>query len=197
MNSFAELRAAAIDGRTHNVYYRQHQLEALHQAILDNASKIKEAVAADYDHSPAEIAVELYLALASLKREYDSLQPSQMHSNEYLLADGENAPANRAPVGIVYIEPCAHTLLFSIIAPLSAAIAAGNCVIVLVRITCHRTIVKKTCLPLCAACEQLARPHQRFASDFATCATSRHIRDRLFAYSRPSHTQFGNHCQPE
>ena len=32
-DSFAELRAAAIDGRTHNIYYRQHQLEALHQDL--------------------------------------------------------------------------------------------------------------------------------------------------------------------
>lgn len=133
-DAFAELRAAAVDGRAHSVYYRQHQLEALHQALLDNASEIREAIATDYDHSPAEIAIELHLVLSALRRNYDLLQPSQAHANEYLLAEGKDAPANRAPAGIVYIKPCVHTLLFSVVAPMSAAIAAGNCVIVLVRL---------------------------------------------------------------
>lgn len=131
-DSFAELRAAAIDGRTHNTYYRQHQLEALHQAILNHASEIREAIASDYDHSPAEVAVEINLALSALKQNYETLKPAKAHSEEYLIASGNDAPATRVPAGIAYIEPCTHTLFFSVIAPLSAAIAAGNCAIVLV-----------------------------------------------------------------
>ena len=131
--SFPSLRAAAIDGRTHNIYYRQHQLEALHQGLLDHASEIKEALVADYDHTPAEIAIEIHLALSALKTSYETLQPSRAHADEYLIASGKDAPANKVPAGIAYIEPCTHTLLYSVVAPLSAAIAAGNCVIVLVR----------------------------------------------------------------
>lgn len=130
--SFPSLRAAAIDGRAHNIYYRQHQLEALHQALLDHASEIKEAIAADYNHSPAEIAIEINLALSSLRSSYETLQPSKALVDEYLIASGSDAPANRVPAGIVYIEPCAHTLFYSLVAPLGAAIAAGNCVVVLV-----------------------------------------------------------------
>lgn len=131
-DSFAELRAAAIDGRTHSIYYRQHQLEALHQGLLDHASEIKEAIAADYDHTPAEIAIEIHLALKALKTSYETLQPSKALAEEYLVASGKDAPSNRVPAGIAYIEPCTHTLLYSVVAPLSAAIAAGNCAIVLV-----------------------------------------------------------------
>jgi hypothetical protein len=109
-DSFAELRAAAIDGRTHNIYYRQHQLEALHKALLDHATEIKEAIAADYE----------------------TLQPTKAHAEEYLLASGNDAPASKIPAGIAYIEPCTHTLFFSVIAPLGAAVAAGSCAIVLV-----------------------------------------------------------------
>jgi acyl-CoA reductase-like NAD-dependent aldehyde dehydrogenase len=133
-DSFAELRAAAIDGRTHNIYYRQHQLEALHKALLDHATEIKEAIAADYDHSPAEVAVEIHLALSALKQSYETLQPTKAHAEEYLLASGRDAPASRIPAGIAYIEPCTHTLFFSVIAPLGTAIAAGNCAIVLVSV---------------------------------------------------------------
>lgn len=133
-DSFAEIRAAAIDGRTHNIYYRQHQLEALHTALLERATDIKEAIAADYNHTPAEVAVEIHLALSALKQSYETLQPVKAHAEEYLLASGNDAPNSKIPAGIAYIEPCTHTLFFSVIAPLSAAIAAGNCAIVLVSI---------------------------------------------------------------
>jgi acyl-CoA reductase-like NAD-dependent aldehyde dehydrogenase len=129
---FAELRAAAIDGRAHNVYYRQHQLEALHQGLIAHASELHEAIAADYGHTPAEIEIEIHMTLLALKSNYETLQPAKAHSEEYLIASGKNAPSNRVPAGIVYIKPCAHTLLYSVVAPLSAAIAGGNCAIVLV-----------------------------------------------------------------
>lgn len=135
--SFAEVRASAIDGRTHNIYYRQHQLEALHKALLDHATEIKEAITADCGHSPAEVAVEIHLALSALKHSYETLQPTKAHVEEYLLASGKDAPASKIPAGIAYIEPCTHTLLFSIVAPLSAAIGAGNCAIVLVSAECY------------------------------------------------------------
>ncbi|KAM0690168.1 hypothetical protein Q7P36_008935 [Cladosporium allicinum] len=132
--------SAAIDGRTHNIYYRQHQLEALHQALLDHSSEIKNAIAADTDHTSSEIAIEIHLALSALKTSYETLQPTKALADEYLIASGKNAPENRVPVGIAYIEPCAHTLLYSVVAPLSAAIAAGNCVIVLLENTL-RTLI--------------------------------------------------------
>jgi acyl-CoA reductase-like NAD-dependent aldehyde dehydrogenase len=129
---FAPLLAASIDGRTHNIYYRQHELEALHQALLAHASELKTAIEADTHHTPAEIAIEIHLALAALKTSYETLQPTKSLADEYLIASGKDAPENRVPVGIAYIETCAHTPLYSVVAPLSAAIAAGNCVIVLV-----------------------------------------------------------------
>jgi acyl-CoA reductase-like NAD-dependent aldehyde dehydrogenase len=140
--SFAELRAAAIDGRTHNIYYRQHQLEALHHGLLAHASEIQEAIAADYNHTPVEIALEIKLALYTLKASYETLQPTKALADEYLIASGSDSPNNRQPARIVYIEPCPHTLLYSIVAPLSASIAAGNCVIVLV----SQVVVTTSCL---------------------------------------------------
>jgi len=130
---FPRLRAAAIDGRAHNVFYRQVQLERLSQALTNNASKLRDAIATDYGHSPAEVAVELNLAISAIRRDYATLEPKAAHQEEYLIASGEDAPNSRRPAGIVYIEPCTHTLLYSVVTPLSAAIAAGNCVVVLVR----------------------------------------------------------------
>ncbi|KAK1065909.1 hypothetical protein LTR74_007623 [Friedmanniomyces endolithicus] len=128
---FPRLRAAAIDGRAHNVFYRQVQLERLSQALTNTASKLRDAIATDYGHSPAEVAVELNLAISAIRRDYAALEPKAAHQEEYLIASGEDAPNSRKPAGIVYIEPCIHTLLYSVVTPLSAAIAAGNCVVVL------------------------------------------------------------------
>ncbi|KAI7317158.1 ALDH-like protein [Hortaea werneckii] len=131
-NTFPQIRASAIDGRALNVYYRQRQLERLHDAIAKASPEILKAIEADYDHTPAEAAIEIYLAIQMLKSDYASLQPKQAHHDEYLIASGKNAESNRRPVGVVYIEPCSrHTLFYSAIVPLSSAMAAGNCVIVL------------------------------------------------------------------
>lgn len=130
--TFASVRAAAIDGRMQNVFYRQHQLEALHQSMIDHASEIRQALENESGYSSAESTVELHLTVERLKRVYGNLRPEKMLADEYALATGKDAPLNRVPAGIVYIQPSSHSLLFSIVAPLSAAIAAGNCVIVLV-----------------------------------------------------------------
>jgi acyl-CoA reductase-like NAD-dependent aldehyde dehydrogenase len=121
--------------RRHRRPHAQHQLEALHTGLINHASEIKDAIAADYGHSPAEVAIEIHFALSALKQSYETLQPTKAHAEEYLLASGSDAPTARVPAGIAYIEPCTHTLFFSVIAPLSAAIAAGSCAIVLVSTT--------------------------------------------------------------
>ncbi|KAI7511254.1 ALDH-like protein [Hortaea werneckii] len=131
-NSFPQIRAAAIDGRAVNVHYRQRQLERLHDAITKASAEILKAIETDYDHTSAEAAIEMHLAMQALKSDYASLQPKQAHHDEYLIASGKNAGSNRRPVGVVYIEPCSrHTLFYSVVIPLSSAMAAGNCVIVL------------------------------------------------------------------
>ncbi|KAI7158523.1 ALDH-like protein [Hortaea werneckii] len=131
-NSFPQIRASAIDGRALNVYYRQRQLERLHDAIAKASPDILKAIETDYDHTPGEAAIEMYLAMQALKSDYALLQPKQAHHDEYLIASGKNASSNRRPVGVVYVEPCSrHTLLYSVIVPLSSAMATGNCVIVL------------------------------------------------------------------
>lgn len=132
-NSFPQIRAAAIDERAHNVFYRLTQLERLCKTLIDSALTLQEAITADYGHSQAEVSMELNLTISAVKRDYSLLQPKMILDEEYSIAYGKDAPLHRKAAGIVYIEPTTHTLLYSAIIPLSAAIAAGNCVILLVR----------------------------------------------------------------
>ncbi|KAK4612274.1 4,4'-diaponeurosporen-aldehyde dehydrogenase [Fulvia fulva] len=130
-SNFDRVRAAAIDGRLHNIYHRQVQLERLCAALISNISNIQEAIATDYGHTPAEIAVEYHLAISAVKKCYAELKPKEAHQQEYLIANGTDAPENRVPAGIVYIEPTSHAMLYSVVVPLASALAAGNCVILL------------------------------------------------------------------
>lgn len=130
---FPRIQAASVDGRLHNVYHRQVQVEKLCKALTDNFQEIKATIATDYGYSAAEIAVEYHLALNEVKRVYSTLEPKECHDEEYRIFNDKDAPEARKPAGIVYIEPTQHNLFYSTVVPLSAALFAGNCVIVLVR----------------------------------------------------------------
>ncbi|OCL07458.1 ALDH-like protein [Glonium stellatum] len=127
---FPRIRAAAIDGRLSNIYYRRTQLEQLHDSLTQNAQAIRNAIVHDSRNTQAEAAIEYHLALSSLKEQYSSLDPTSALEYEYRVEHGVDAPDRRERAGLVYIVPTVHTLFFSVISPLSAAIAAGNCVIV-------------------------------------------------------------------
>jgi acyl-CoA reductase-like NAD-dependent aldehyde dehydrogenase len=123
--------AASIDGRTHNVFHRQTQLENLCKAVQREAAAIRDAIVSDGKATSLEATVEYLACVKCIKDAYYSISPSTALELEYNVAHGKNSPDNRVPIGIVYIEPqTSHTPFYSILAPLSSAIAAGNCVVV-------------------------------------------------------------------
>ncbi|THZ17385.1 aldehyde dehydrogenase PutA [Aureobasidium pullulans] len=127
---FAQLQAAAIDGRTRTVFYRQTQLEKLHKSLVSNASEIVDAIVADAGLGRTEAQIEYSLALTAVRERFAELEPKKELENEYAIARGEDAGSLRLGYGTVYIKASAdHTPFYSAIAPLSAAIAAGNCVV--------------------------------------------------------------------
>ncbi|GAB7351468.1 hypothetical protein MBLNU459_g2127t1 [Dothideomycetes sp. NU459] len=127
---FAPLRAAAIDGRTRTVFYRQTQLEKLHQQLVENSSAIQEAIVNDSGITKAEARTEYALALADVKERYAELDPKKELAAEYSIANGKDAADLRIGAGVVYIQAnSVHSVFYSVISPLSAAIAAGNCIV--------------------------------------------------------------------
>lgn len=132
--TFSRIRAAAIDERLLNPYLRREQLENLHTAIQSNSQELCDAAFQDACVTKAETKVEIHLALLVLKEHYVAIDPDKELKAEYQLAHGQDFETRRKPYGIVYIEPCLHTLTFSVIVAVGAAIAAGNCVLVQVSI---------------------------------------------------------------
>lgn len=126
---FPRLQAAAIDGRTRNILYRQEQLFKLHKALVQESEAIVNAIASDLTRGEAQ--VEYALALKELRERYAELDAEKGLEEEYAITNGKDAAGLRTGAGIVLIKAHTdHTLFFSVVAPLSAAIAAGNCVVV-------------------------------------------------------------------
>jgi acyl-CoA reductase-like NAD-dependent aldehyde dehydrogenase len=128
--TFAAIRAAAIDGRAHNPFYRKDQLRSLHGVLADNSVQIQDAIAKDTSHQPAEVKVEYWLALRAIAEAYNSIDPAKDLEEEYSVAKGHDDTTSREPVGIVLIEPSSHAFFYCLVAALAPALAAGNCIIV-------------------------------------------------------------------
>lgn len=127
------LQMSAVDGRAENGRFRQDQLQSLHGALRQEAGRICAALQADSDSSAAEIETEFYLAMEAVRHFYETLDFEKNLKDEYSVKHGKDNVDRRVAVGVVVIRPTSHTRLYSIITPLAAAIAAGNCILLEVR----------------------------------------------------------------
>ncbi|OJI81685.1 hypothetical protein ABZX51_002027 [Aspergillus tubingensis] len=126
---FQRIVAAEIDGRCLNIRYRQNQFHRLQSSLVQNIEQIKDAIAADSGNSSEEVRAEICLAFKEIRTHYASLDLKKDLEKEYRVANGKDNYDGKRGAGIVYIVPASHTMFFSVVAALSAAIAAGNCVI--------------------------------------------------------------------
>jgi acyl-CoA reductase-like NAD-dependent aldehyde dehydrogenase len=122
------LQAASVDGRAQNARFAQNQLKRLFEALVENKTPVTVALRNDTSYLPAEIEAEYYLTLETIRESYKSINNAKALENEYSIANNKDNSLRRTPVGCVYIVPARHTPLYATIAPLCAAIAAGNCV---------------------------------------------------------------------
>lgn len=123
------LQASVVDGRTENGRYRQDQLQRLHRSLREEASQITAALVADSKLSSSEVDAEYYLGMEAVRHFYDSLDFERDLKEEYSVVRGEDNLTRRVGAGLVVIRPTSHTRFYSIVDPLAAAIAAGNCII--------------------------------------------------------------------
>ncbi|KAL3294956.1 aldehyde dehydrogenase PutA [Colletotrichum asianum] len=121
--------AAAIDRRAHNIRYRQQQLQQLHSFLRKHVDTICKLTMQDSKYTHEEAGVEFSLAANAVKTLYDQLDFDECLKKEYAISRNQSNMEARIPIGIVLIRPGSHTRLFSIISPLAAALASGNCVI--------------------------------------------------------------------
>ena len=131
----AALQATANTRRCHNSFFRKEQLKALHDVLRTRSSDIVTAIRKDTDVTRVEAITQCALALSILKEHYDTIIPEKELKDQTRITEGKNARDRQEPCGVAYIEPdLKHTPFFSIVVVLAAAVAAGNCVALKVKL---------------------------------------------------------------
>jgi acyl-CoA reductase-like NAD-dependent aldehyde dehydrogenase len=123
------LRAAVTDDRAENSTYKQTELHNLHGVLRARAGVICAAIAQDRQCSAAEVETEFFLAMAAIRHFYESIDFAKELKEEYLVTTGVDNVSRRVGIGLVAIRPTTYTRFYSVISPLAAAIAAGNCIL--------------------------------------------------------------------
>lgn len=127
------LRGAVIDGRTRNIRYRQDELQNLHSALCVNSTNIKNAIVIDSSCSIEVAERVFFLTMDAVRQSYNTLNFDRSLKEEYKVRHGENNLTRSVELGLLVLRPTRHTRFYSVVTPLAAAIAAGNCLILEVR----------------------------------------------------------------
>lgn len=128
--SIPDLKAAVIDGRAEAPRFKQQQLFDLHIALQSSHQEIVEAICTDTGNTRAEAEFQYLLSVDAVKEHYSSLDVAKLLETEYSLAKSKDNVTRRVAYGCAYIRPDNYSLIYSVVTPVAAAIAAGNCVVV-------------------------------------------------------------------
>lgn len=123
------VQESVVDGRAEYGRYRQDQLQSLHKTLREEAGQLCAALQADSRATAPEVEAEYYLAMQAVRHFYDSIEFEKEIQDEYSVARGKDNATRRVGAGLVVVKPTTHTRFYSVVAPLAAAIAAGNCLV--------------------------------------------------------------------
>jgi aldehyde dehydrogenase (NAD+) len=126
------LRATFASGRTRTVDWRREQLDRLETMLRDREAELIAAINADLGRAPTEVyATEIGFVLAELDHARRHLirwmRPERVWTP--MVLQPARARVHREPVGVVLIIGPWNYPVHLVLAPLVAAIAAGNCAV--------------------------------------------------------------------
>lgn len=127
-NPFPRISIADIEGTARSLRHRQLQFHRLQPALLKNKALLIQALEDDYGYSKVEALFEYSLSLSELRAHYESIDFEKEIRATKAIENGNESLNRYAGVGIVYIVPQGG--IYSVLSPLCAAMAAGNCVII-------------------------------------------------------------------
>ena len=132
----ARIEGAAIDGRLKVLRIRQRLFQSLHGALVQHRDVALEAIQTDNKCSLEEAQIVYGSTLIDLRNHYNALDFTTDLEQEYRLAKCKSNEGRRIPIAIAYIIPDSFTLFYSVFAALGAALEAGSCVVIEVRLPC-------------------------------------------------------------
>jgi acyl-CoA reductase-like NAD-dependent aldehyde dehydrogenase len=133
---FSRIEVSHQEGRAQSVRLRQKLFHSLHSTIKASEKAIKRAIQADTGYSDHDVNIEYSLTISELRTHYESLDLRRELDSQKAV---ENLDATTS-VGVVYIIPARGNLLYSVVSALTAALAAGNCIVLEVTFS-HLTLL--------------------------------------------------------
>lgn len=127
-NPFPRISIADVEGTARSLRHRQLQFHRLQPTLIKNKALLVQALEDDYGYSKVEALFEYSLSLSELRAHYESIDFEKEVQATKTIENGNESLNRSAAIGIVYIVPRGG--LYSVLSPLCAAMAAGNCVIV-------------------------------------------------------------------
>ncbi len=123
--------------------------------LVRSKDEIKATIKADVGHTSHEADFEYTLVLSELRQHFEGLNPKDELAATRQIELGHDSFGRSKSTSIAYIVPSTHVLLYSVLSPVCAAIAAGSCVIVEVsrstvtigRVSLARAITDREQLP--------------------------------------------------
>lgn len=141
LDTLSRLLGSKVDRRAENVRYRQDQLQKLHTGLIENGIGIREALEKDTGYTMAEAEVEFAMGIKAVRDHYNGLDFQRSLDQEYRIAKNLDAVEHKVSVGLVFIASSKTFPFFSLLAPLAAAVAAGNSILIKVRATPLRILL--------------------------------------------------------
>ena len=127
-NPFPRIAIAHVEDSARSLRHRQQQLQRLQVALAKNKTPLVQTLQDDYNYSDDEALFQYSLALSELQTHYESLNlEEELKSSRNIVNDNDRL-VRFVGSGLVYVIP--HSGLYSVVAPLAAAMAAGNCVVI-------------------------------------------------------------------
>lgn len=165
-DSLDRILAAAVDGQAQTQRFIQRQLSRMHESFVKDGPDIRAAMKKDSSQTVSEIEIQYTLALESIANSFAESNFERALATEYKIANRENTPDHRCAYGVVYIAPASYNLVYSCVAAVATAIAAGNCVVLEVR---NSVIIHRSCLPA-SVTENAFSNIRRLEKDILKCA---------------------------
>ncbi len=127
---FQRIYVSSLAGYVRSARFQKVQLRRLHETLVKAEQEIKCLIVENAGHTAQEAEIEILLTLSNLVELQRSISSEKSLLESRQIELGNDSPERRRSLGIVYIVPSNHTIVYSVISAVCAAIVAGSCVIV-------------------------------------------------------------------
>lgn len=123
------IQSSVVDGIALTPRFRERNLAALHRTLESARAEVVAAIRQEGTTSE-EALFQFLLTLSAINTFHGTVDPQSCQKVEYQVARSQDYPDQRRAYGYAYIVPAEADAFYSTIVAVTAALSAGNCVLV-------------------------------------------------------------------